>query len=479
MTRLMVDQKTAIIREIAILKGGVPISDLVSEYARRYGVSPRTIYRWLGGSGIQVREPAGLKPDMWADIARHQGNLQRTWQEHQKSGCDYSYRTFVRRFHNSDTMLQAGVLDGVPAAIAKAVYNTFQDVPKMALLHMDHKQIPISVIDEKTGEIKKVWATKYVDRATRYVFPIVITEGEGVGGDPNSESVIAGMAQVLIGEDVDGVHVGGEFKVLQLDNALAHSSEALTNGASTFGVMVRFIPRRMPWRNGIVERVNRTYDQEFYNEFVGFTRASKPFSGELWTADDLSTVDELELALEEFRIHYNTTRPHSALGGRTPLQAWIEEDTEIRQVDHALVRHAFMAEERPRSLSKNGVRFRGIDYVHPTAFHGHVGRKVNVRYLPNDRSFIAVYLGGQFLCEAHPAKHLTQEQRFEIARITRRRIAQVDRIMKTGAKRAKVKAMRQTELAKFTDPDAQPVLDEETDLLLQRGEQSMDEEGEA
>ena len=70
-----------------------------------------------------------------------------------------------------------------------------------------------------------------------------------------------------------------------------------------FGASHRLIPPRTPRLNGRVERSHQTDDQEFYNLRRYATRR------------------ELELAFRRWLHHYNHTRLHMGLGGRTPLEA--------------------------------------------------------------------------------------------------------------------------------------------------------------
>ncbi|MGB0695571.1 MAG: integrase core domain-containing protein, partial [Rhodospirillaceae bacterium] len=65
-----------------------------------------------------------------------------------------------------------------------------------------------------------------------------------------------------------------------------------------------------PQSNGIVERLHRTLlDEHFRIE-----------GRKTW----FETVDEMQIALDAYLIHYNTKRPHQGRGmkGRTPLTAF-------------------------------------------------------------------------------------------------------------------------------------------------------------
>jgi transposase InsO family protein len=64
-----------------------------------------------------------------------------------------------------------------------------------------------------------------------------------------------------------------------------------------------YIEPGSPWENGLAESFNGRFRDEFLNT-------------ELFT-----TAPEAQILAEHWRWEYNTLRPHSALQGRTPLEA--------------------------------------------------------------------------------------------------------------------------------------------------------------
>jgi len=91
---------------------------------------------------------------------------------------------------------------------------------------------------------------------------------------------------------------GAEFVALELQVWLAqHNIEPL------------YIAAGCPWQNGKDERFNGTLRDECLNMHL------------------FSSLEQAQVQLDAFGQHYNTHRPHSALGYQTPLafkQAWIE-----------------------------------------------------------------------------------------------------------------------------------------------------------
>ncbi len=72
-----------------------------------------------------------------------------------------------------------------------------------------------------------------------------------------------------------------------------------------WGIKFRPIKPRSPYLNGKVERSQRTDLQEFY--------ATVDLQGE-----------DLAEQLQEWQHYYNWERPHSSLGGKTPIDKWSE-----------------------------------------------------------------------------------------------------------------------------------------------------------
>jgi hypothetical protein len=68
------------------------------------------------------------------------------------------------------------------------------------------------------------------------------------------------------------------------------------------GLRLFVLPPRSPKLNGHVERMQRTFREEFY---------TRPLP---------SKIPELQRELDAYLDHYNRRRPHRALGGLAPLE---------------------------------------------------------------------------------------------------------------------------------------------------------------
>lgn len=77
-----------------------------------------------------------------------------------------------------------------------------------------------------------------------------------------------------------------------------------------------YIELGSPWENPFVESFNGRLRDELLN------------------IEELGSLTEAKLIIEDWRIEYNTYRPHSALGGLTPTE-YADTITDNKQPDHA------------------------------------------------------------------------------------------------------------------------------------------------
>jgi len=100
----------------------------------------------------------------------------------------------------------------------------------------------------------------------------------------------------------------GASAYLRSDNGPEFVAIAVQTWLAQRQIGTLYIDPGCPWQNGKEERFNGTVRDECLNMYV------------------FRTVTEARVRLHAFRQHYNTERPHSALGYQTPSefkQAWI------------------------------------------------------------------------------------------------------------------------------------------------------------
>ncbi|MBE0617730.1 MAG: transposase family protein [Proteobacteria bacterium] len=102
---------------------------------------------------------------------------------------------------------------------------------------------------------------------------------------------------------LDAIEQFGKPRAVRTDNEAIFTSRLFRLALWTLGIRHQRTDPHCPWQNGRVERFFGTLKEKL----------------DCWQADGL---DQLVLALGDFRDWYNHVRPHQHLGGRTPAEAW-------------------------------------------------------------------------------------------------------------------------------------------------------------
>ena len=94
-----------------------------------------------------------------------------------------------------------------------------------------------------------------------------------------------------------------------------------------------------------------------------------------------------------------TSSEHTALGGRTPAQAWEQDSTLLRSASEQDLRRYLLECPGSRVIEARGVKFKNHWYT-DEALQDRVGRRVELRRMPHDMRWIELYVDGQWLCRA-------------------------------------------------------------------------------
>ena len=92
----------------------------------------------------------------------------------------------------------------------------------------------------------------------------------------------------------------GKPEFIRSDNGPEFVAQAVQDWIKVVGAKTAYIEPGSPWENGYCESFNARFRDEFLN-------------GEIFYS-----LHEAQILIEEWRKHYNTKRPHSALGYRPP-----------------------------------------------------------------------------------------------------------------------------------------------------------------
>jgi len=134
-------------------------------------------------------------------------------------------------------------------------------------------------------------------------------------------------------------------RYLQMDNQLPFTGS--NRYPRAFGSVIRlclylgiepvFIPIREPWRNGHIERFQRTYKKMFLNKYY------------------FNDPDELLHSSNDFESRHNEKYRYSCLKGKTPIQALLNSDCNIKRLSEDF--HIPDLKERPRQGYVHLIRF--------------------------------------------------------------------------------------------------------------------------
>ncbi|WP_242911480.1 Mu transposase C-terminal domain-containing protein [Actinomadura terrae] len=469
--------------------------DLSAEHVRLaasgLGITERTVWRWLA-TPEQGRKPQGRAPYRLTDTDREayayfRGNvaavhrartaavsgsgsaaevraagvavpdfLRAGWAD----AAAVSLRTLQESFARELTPAErAAWRTGEEGRRVASVYLTRAPAHRNQIWELDHKQLPVLVLPPR-GTAVCPWLTTIVDDGTRALV------GWAISLTPHAGTVLTAIRMALVYDPARGPF-GAVPASFRIDRGLEFAARAVGDVFAALCVTGHRLPAYQPHRKGKVERLHATIDTTLMSGLPGFTGGPRDAAGKLYgplddraaararaRAADPGTGGAGEAAVRPMRIErfaetfaswarwYNTERPHTGLGGRTPAQAWSEDTTALVRIGAEQLRHLLLAEAE-RTIGKDGIRWGGLSYVAPE-LQGRGGQKVAVRYMPHDDRFLEVYLNGAHLCTAHPAERLTAEQAEafrEHARAESRRL---------GRARRRATARARTELVPLT-----------------------------
>ncbi len=113
-----------------------------------------------------------------------------------------------------------------------------------------------------------------------------------VGRKLNSTNVVDALTDLFI--------LRGPPAYIRSDNGPEFIAEKVRGWIAAVGARTAYIEPGSPWENGYCESFNARFRDELLN-------------GEIFY-----TLNEARVVIEEWRRHYNTVRPHSALGWKPP-----------------------------------------------------------------------------------------------------------------------------------------------------------------
>ncbi|MDH6455518.1 putative transposase [Streptomyces sp. SAI-119] len=431
----------AVRRLLALRAGKGLTAGHVRVAADALGVSERTVWRWLAAAGrdeAAADEPGAraqtstrftITPEVRGLLALWKGNVRAVHRElvlraarASAPGGAPSLTTLHRAIRRDLTPGErAGLAGGERAARKHDVFLARPRGWRNQVWETDHKQVPVLV--DVDGKARRPWITWFTDCATNAITGVAVTPVH-----PSRESVLAALRSAVLREDPYGPF-GGLPEKVRVDRGNDFLSKTVTAAFDLLDVTVEDLPAYTPHLKGTVEGLNRAVESMFLAALPGYARQPRPGKRPSRPKDEaLLSFEEFTARLLTWTRWWNTEHQPAPLRGRTPLQAWQDDPTPLRDVPAADLWTFTLEDAGTRTLTTRGIRFRKRDYV-GAWMTGQAGIQVRIRFMPHHDHRIEVYHAatGRYLGPADLADQATDEQ---ISAVRRARAARSRRLKK-------------------------------------------------
>ncbi|MGA5843184.1 Mu transposase C-terminal domain-containing protein [Streptomyces pseudogriseolus] len=446
-------------RRLLALRAGKKLTALhVRVAADALGVSERTVWRWLATAQSDERAAANpgarsrvdarftVTPEVRGLLALWNGNVRAVHRElvlraaRQSPPAGAPSLTTLHRAIRRDLTPgeRAGLAGGERAARKHDVFLARPRGWRNQVWETDHMQAPVLVDVE--GKARRPWITWFTDCSTNAITGLAVTPG-----NPSRESVLAALRSAVLREDPYGPF-GGVPEKVRVDRGKDFLSRTVTAAFDLLDVTVEDLPAYTPHLKGTVEGLNRAVESMFLASLPGYARQPRPGKRSSRPKDEvLLGFEDFTTQLLAWTLWWNTEHRPAPLRGKTPLQAWQDDPTPLRDVPAADLWTFTLEDAGTRTLTTRGIRFRKRDYVGPW-MTGQAGIQVRIRFMPHHDHRIEIYHAatGRYLGPADLADQATDEQ---ISAVRRARAARARRLKKDleASQRERYAAVNQPE----------------------------------
>jgi putative transposase len=447
--RILLEQEVDRLREIQSANGRITTSDLRAA-ATASGYTVRHIRRALqGASAAPPEDPVFSVTELvvmavflcCGSMAAAYRMIKRQLKAEAEDGNPVTLRLPSLRTFQRHVVAQMGTAQ---LAYARHGSKGFRDAQvylqqryahRMHTVLMDHTELPIYVVPRGFKHAVKPWITMVMDGATRYPLSWVVTFGR-----PTAEEVRACLIQAMtLRHAPDGVTVvGGRPLKAVWDRGLEFLATLITESCLRLEIMPVALPAYSPHLKGRLERFWGFLKTDLLPPLPGYVEGPRDLRGHTALEGTALGEDEFLPKVAEWMDWYVTDHVNSSTG-QTALQAWQADGTPLDPIADERLWLDFLVSKDKCKVSKNGIRWDRLDWVAPE-LTGVVGRHVEIRYLPHDRTFIEVFLDNQHLCTAEPNHLLSDEtshqvlvRRQQARQDARARFTQANRLRRNGA----------------------------------------------
>ena len=387
--------------------GCIPTAE-VEYWAEELGVDKRTVWRWVENGSPPSHERSSYQlterdRELYYDWRGNVSAIHRVLVAELGAAAP-SIRTLGRAYDRElSSADRAFATRGEKGRREQTVYLRWEAPYRNHTCQADHKELPILVVPPRGKKPRRPWATIFQDDATRAI------KGISLAMVPDQATVLAAMKQSILGDPESGLF-GGVAERMVWDNGREFLAKSVNQVALSLGCYPCPTPAYMPHQKGKIERLNRTIVDELLRGLPFFAHGPRGANDRLFApgGDPMAFEAFVELVFAWVK-DYNHERAHSALGGRTPAEAWQDDPTPLNEVPEDELRWLAIPSVN-RKVLHDGIHHERLIYI-AAELDGLGGETVEVRFMPHDRRKIDVFHQGKWLCEAFPQETLTAEER--------------------------------------------------------------------
>lgn len=422
------DKVAAVARLLRVGAGGRPLGAHVRWVADHFGVSTRSVYRWLQDPDLCAAARGERSPQragrerfevsvVELAVLGQEQSARAAWESmRQQDLVSCGYSTFTRALRErTDPALVAAAVDGYKGLVNNRLYLMYDPPHRNHTFHLDHTQLDMWVWpSHRHAAPVRPEVTVVVDGYSGLVHAVPWT------GAVNGDMVAAALAEATVERTYHGVQVGGQPEQVILDNAASHFGPTMRAGVERFGWILAPTAAYSSWQNGKAERALGALIQRLCKRAPGATNAGTVKTGaQRHVAPRIKDIKPDEVwswtafcaALQETVDWLNTECPQERRGGMTRLQAYDADPTERRPLTPEEARLGMLSSDgRAYKATKNGLQFRNVHYVSSRMTYG---RSYVVRHLPTVTDFIELFdvATGEYIGRAEPADRLSPQER--------------------------------------------------------------------
>lgn len=277
-----VGREGAVVRLMALDARGGLTSAHVRLVASGFGVSVRTVRRWVaaarreGRTGRLPRPHFTVTPRVRQLLAVWGGNAAavhrelvadavKAGDEQQVPSLATLQRAIVRDLSPGE---RAGLKGGEGARRRYDVYGKRPRTHRNACWEGDHKRVPVRVGLE--GSAMCPWVTWFIDVATKAIVGVAVTPHQ-----PARDAVLAALRTGISRQDPYGPF-GGLPGVVRVDRGKEFLCRTVERALGAFAVPVDDLPAYKPYRKGTVEALNGAVEEMLLVSLPGYTHRARP-----------------------------------------------------------------------------------------------------------------------------------------------------------------------------------------------------------